>query len=208
MSRKIRTDNSGWTAPKKRRRRKPMTEEQRKAASERLAKAREVRAAKNPDYGKSNVAASLRSLPDDHVLSPTNIKKWIKTQKELVSSARQKVRQKIKGAEAELARHEGYIRNMQSYLRTGDWIDDFYGEHMQQKIRWRCRAVGYYWYGPKKGQPKRDVGVFYDDLGCVYTKEMFNLDEGISTDDGEPRKRTPRKRNKRTVAKKGSRKSK
>ena len=42
MSRKIRTDNSGWTAPKKRRRRKPMTEEQRKAASERLAKAREV----------------------------------------------------------------------------------------------------------------------------------------------------------------------
>ena len=36
----VRTDNSEWKAPKKRRKpRKPMTEEQRAAAAERLAKA-------------------------------------------------------------------------------------------------------------------------------------------------------------------------
>ena len=47
------TDNSKWTAPKKRKARKPMTDEQKAAASERLAKAREARAEKNPDYGMS-----------------------------------------------------------------------------------------------------------------------------------------------------------
>ena len=56
MPRKVKasTDNSGWVEPKKkvRKRRKPMTEEQRRAASERLEKARAARAAKNPDYGQ------------------------------------------------------------------------------------------------------------------------------------------------------------
>ena len=46
MPRKVKasTDNSGWVEPKKkvRKKRKPMTEEQRRAASERLAKAREL----------------------------------------------------------------------------------------------------------------------------------------------------------------------
>ena len=36
------TDNSEWQAPKKRKPRKPMSDEQRSAASERLAKAREA----------------------------------------------------------------------------------------------------------------------------------------------------------------------
>ena len=46
----VRTDNSEWKAPKRRKPRKPMTEDQREAASKRLEKARAVRAAKNPDY--------------------------------------------------------------------------------------------------------------------------------------------------------------
>ena len=51
------TDNSGWVEPKKkvRKKRKPMTEEQKQAAAARLEKAREKRAAKNPDYGKHPV---------------------------------------------------------------------------------------------------------------------------------------------------------
>ena len=65
----VRTDNSEWKAPKKRRKpRKPMTEEQRVAAAERLAKAREARAAKNPDYGQSGIHPTLRNLPDDTLL--------------------------------------------------------------------------------------------------------------------------------------------
>ena len=200
----VKTDNSGWTAPKKRKPRKPMTEEQRAAAAKRLEKAREARAAKNPDYGKSSIHESLRNLPDDHGLSPAKVKKWIKTQKELAKSSRQSVRQKVKGAEAQLKVHEGYISSMQSYLRTGDWVDSFYGEYQEHKIRNRCIALAY----DKNGNPKRNVGTFYPDMGEVYTQEMLDEERGVVVkDDGEPKPKRG-KRNKRTVAKKKSRRSK
>jgi hypothetical protein len=153
-----------------------MSEEQKVAASERLAKAREVRAAKNPDYGKSGIHESLRNLPDDHQLNPMKVKQWIKVQQEYAKSERAAVRQKVKGADARLSSHEGYIRNMQRYLRDGDWVDMFYGDQQQGQIRNRCYALGYYWYGPKKGEPKRDVGTFYPDMGCTYTQEMLEED--------------------------------
>ena len=124
----VQTDNSDWQAPKKRRKpRKRMSEEQRVAAAARLEQAREKRKAKNPDYGMSNVHESLRNLPDEHPLHPNKVKKWIKSQKDLASSARSDVRRKVKGAEAQLGIHEGYVRNMQKYLKDGDWIDMFYG---------------------------------------------------------------------------------
>ena len=170
------TDNSDWQAPKKRKPRKPMSDEQKAAASERLAKAREKRKEKNPDYGQSALPPALKDLPEDHPRHPKKIKEWIKTQKDLASAVRGEVRQKIKGAEAQLAIHEGYIKHMQKYLRDGDWIDDFYGEHQENKITRRCTAQGYYWYGPKKGEPKFDIGVYYPYLGCVYTLEMFEED--------------------------------
>ena len=194
----VQTDNSDWQAPKKRKPRKPMSEEQRVAAAARLEKAREKRKEKNPDYGQSGVASDLKDLPEDHPLHPKKIKEWIKTQKDLVSSARSSVRQKIKGAESQLAMHEGYIKNMQRYLRDGDWVDDFYGEHQQNKIRHRCVALAYY----DDGTPKRNVGVYYPDLGCVYTQELFNEEKGISNVGPEKRKRKgKRKRNPGPVAK-------
>ena len=164
-----------------------------------IAKAREARAAKNPDYGKSGIAENLRGLPDDHPMSPANVKKWIKTQKGLASAERAGVRQKVKGAEARLANHESYIRNCQTYLRTGDWVDDFYGEHQQGKIRKRCIALAYYWYGPKKGQPKRDVGTFYPDMGCVYTQEIADKEREIASVRRE--RKTDGRSNSRSVAK-------
>ena len=171
----VETDNSSWQAPKKRKPRKPMTEVQRAAAAKRLEKAREKRAEKNPDYGKSGVHESLQNLPDDYELSPKTVKQWIKTQKDLMSSERAAVRQNVKGALARLASHEGYIRNMQRYLRDGDWIDNFYGEHQEKKMGWRCTALAYY----DDGTPKRDIGTYYPDMGMVYTQEMFNEDKGI-----------------------------
>jgi len=169
------TDNSKWEAPirkKFRKPRKPMTDEQKAAAIERLAKARAVRAAKNPDYGQTNIHQSLRDLDEEHQLHPDKVKQWIKTQKELVKSARASVRQKVKGAESKLANHEGYIRSMHSYLKGGDWSDMFYGEHQQGRIVSRCTALSYYWYGPKKGQPKRTPNTYYPDLGYTWTNEM------------------------------------
>ena len=195
----VETDNSNWQAPKRPKRRKPrkpMSEEQRVAAAARLEKAREKRKAKDPDYGMSGIHESLRNLPDVHPLHPNKVKEWIKSQKDLASSARSNARRKVKGALAQVGIHEGYLKNLQKYLRDGDWVDMFYGEHQQNKIKYRCTAQAYYWFGPKKGEPKFDVGTYYPLLGYVYTQEMFNEEQGISNvGSGE------RKRSTRTVAK-------
>ena len=197
------TDNSNWQAPKRPKRRKPrkpMSEEQRVAAAARLEKAREKRKAKDPDYGMSGIHESLRNLPDVHPLHPNKVKEWIKSQKDLASSARSNARRKVKGALAQVGIHEGYLKNLQKYLRDGDWVDMFYGEHQQNKIKYRCTAQAYYWFGPKKGEPKFDVGTYYPLLGYVYTQEMFDEEEGISNVGSGERKRS-RKCNTRTVAK-------
>ena len=169
---KVQTDNSKWVAPKRKKKRKPMSEEQKAAAVERLAKAREKKAAADPSYGKSGVHESLWDLPKDHQLHPDKIKVWIKTQTDLARAERAQVKQNVKGAIAKLADHEGYVRHMKSYLKHGDWTDMFSGEYQEKKIRGRCVALGYYWTGPKKGIAKRDVGTFYPDLGMVWEQGM------------------------------------
>ena len=175
----VETDNSSWQAPKKRKKRKPMTEDQRQASAKRLEKARAARAKKDSNYGQSGIHSTLRNLSEDYPTHPDKIKKWIKTQKKLASIERQAVRQKIKGSIAKLANHESYIRSMNRYLKGGDWIDRFYGEYQENKVTYRCVVLGYYWYGPKKGEVKRDIGVYYPDMGCVYTQEMLEEDEEL-----------------------------
>ena len=191
----VRTDNSTWKAPKVRKKRKPMTEEQRAAAAERLAKAREKKAAGDPNYGQSGIHESLRNLPDDYPLHPKKVKVWIKTQKDLANAERKSVRQGIKGALARQGVHEGYVRNMKTYLRSGDWIDMFYGEHQEHRIRHRCVALAY----DKDGNPKRNVGTFYPDINMIWTQELENEERGIDVE--RQRKRSGRKRNKRAVEK-------
>ena len=191
----VRTDNSTWNAPKVRKKRKPMTEEQKAAAAERLAKAREKKAAGDPNYGQSGIHESLRNLPDDYPLHPKKVKVWIKTQKDLANAARKSVRQGIKGALARQGVHEGYVRNMKTYLRSGDWIDMFYGEHQEHRIRHRCVALAY----DKDGNPKRNVGTFYPDINMIWTQELENEERGIDVE--RQRRRSGRKRNKRAVEK-------
>ncbi len=200
MKRKVKatTDNSGWTEPKivikRKKKRKPLTPEQKIAAAERLEKAREARAAKNPDYGVTNIHPSLRDLPDDHPLHPKKVKQWIKTQKEIVTSERAAERQNVKGAKAKRCSAEAYIRDMKTYLRNGDWISYFYGEYEQYKMGLKCVAMAY----DADGNPKREVGVLYQDIG-VYTQEMYNEDNGLDLVNDRKNKR--RKRNKRALGK-------
>ena len=204
MAKKIKskTDNSGWADPSKkkkvRKKRKPMTEEQKQAAAERLEKARAARAAKNPNYGQSGIHESLRDLPDDAPINPKKVKQWIKTQKELASMERRNEKAKVKGATDRRMSHEAYVRNMQRYLRDGDWIDFFYGEHQEKKIRYICRGQAYYWTGPKKGEPKFNVGTYYPMLGTVYSQEMYDADNGVENANVQKTKRR-RKRNKGAV---------
>ena len=204
MVRKIKskTDNSGWVDPAKKRKvrkkRKPMSAEQKQAAAERLEKARQARAAKNPNYGQSGIHESLRDLSDDAPINPKKVKQWIKTQKELASMERRNEKAGVKGATARKLLHEGYVRNMQRYLRDGDWVDLFYGEHQEKRMTRICKAQAYYWCGPKKGEPKFDVGVYYPMLGTVYSQEMYNEDNGVEDANVQkPQKR--RKRNKRSM---------
>ena len=104
----------------------------------------------------------------------------------------------VKGAFARRLLHEGYVRNMQRYLRDGDWVDYFYGEHQEKRMTRVCRAQAYYFTGPKKGEPKFDVGVYYPLLGTVYSQEMYNADNGVEDANVQKTKRR-RKRNKGTV---------
>ena len=192
MPRKVKasTDNSGWVEPKKkvRKRRKPMTEEQRRAASERLEKARAARAAKNPDYGQSGIHPTLRDLQDDHPAHPKKVRQWIKTQKELAASERKSVKQGVKGAYSKQCIHEAYVRNLVKYLRDGDYVDMFYGEYMEHQVKRKCVAMAY----ESDGTPKRDVGVWYPDIG-TYTQEMYNEDRGVVS---EPPKKKRKRRKK------------
>jgi len=165
---KVETDS---TIPKKRKTRKPMSAEQKAAAAERLAKAREKRLQENPPQYKS-IHPTVLEKGDDHAWSHVNIKKWIKTQKELLSIAKSDVRRKIKGAEARVYQHEGYIRNLETYLRTGTYLDLFWGEHQNKKVRNICLVMAYH----PDGTPKRNVGTYYPDIGCEWTREMEEED--------------------------------
>ena len=122
--------NDGWKQPKKR---KPMTEEQKKAACERLAKAR----AAKPPAKKSSIHPSVLAKGDEHFLSAKNVQSWIKIQKEQLSEYRASVRRDIKGAKAKLADCECYFRHLQYYLRHGDYCDDRYGAYQEKRIKWQ-----------------------------------------------------------------------
>ena len=121
--------NDGWKQPKKR---KPMTEDQKRIASENLAKAR---AAKAPAKNDSIHPAVLEK-GDDYYLSAKNVKSWIKIQKEIMSSLRFEVRKEVKGAKAKYHSAQGYIRQMRYYLKHGTWCTDFYGPYEEKRIKW------------------------------------------------------------------------
>ena len=78
MKRNLNVENDS-TLPKKRKPRKPMTAEQKAAASERLAKAREKRLKENPPEYKSS-HPSVLARGDDDAWSHIKVKQWIKTQ--------------------------------------------------------------------------------------------------------------------------------
>jgi len=115
--------------------RRKMTEEQKKAATERHAKATEKRKRENPPK-YSNIHPSVLALPDEHPFSRVSVTKYIKTQKEQLPSLRAAIRQKVKGAIAQEASCKAYIRHCETYLRNGDWCDDRYGEHMEKRVKW------------------------------------------------------------------------
>ena len=188
---KIRMQQLADNPVKKRRKRKPMTEEQKKAAADRLAKARAAK--KKTNGAPKNVHPNVAALPEENMLSLKNVREWIKYNKEIRTEEKRAVRSNMKGAEARVASIDGYIRNMEHYLRTGDWIDTFYGKDQNNRIAWKCIAPGHHWEGPFKGMVKRQVGVLYKDVG-IWTEEMHEDYYGEQTIEHKPKVRRRRKK--------------
>ena len=149
-----------------------LSEEAREKLRERLAT---MRAKKKPaDY--KNVAKSVLELPDDDKYSFKNVKEWIKHSKDLVSEYTKTARSRAttpqdKQKASNAADHKKvYIRELEFYLKSGDYISYFSGRDETNKVSPRCVAMAYH----ADGTPKRSVGVFYPDINMVWTK---NLDE-------------------------------
>jgi CTP:phosphocholine cytidylyltransferase-like protein len=111
--------------------RRKLTQAQKQAAAARLAAARAKKG--EPKYSQYN-----------HKLSFKKVRSWIKTNKAKLPLLKKAVRQKERGSIAKLAITEGYISNMESYLRNGIWLDLFYGEDQEHSTGWIKRHVARY----------------------------------------------------------------
>jgi hypothetical protein len=157
--------------------RKPMTPEQKAAATERLAKAREKRMRENPPQYK-NIHPDVLALDSEHPLHMTKVKQWIKTQKEIASEERKNERAGVKGAAVKRIRAETYARSMQRYLEDSVWTDGYYGEYGEHQMHQICTTMAYY----PDGTPKRTYGVFYPDIGYIwgYPEDRGGMPSGLA----------------------------
>ena len=158
-----------------------LSEEAKDKLRERLAA---MRAKKKPaDY--KNVAKSVLELPDDDKYSFKNVKEWIKHSKDLVSEYTKTARSRAttpqdKQKASNAADHKKvYIRELEYYLKSGDYISYFSGQEESNKVTPRCVAQAFY----PDGTPKRSVGVFYPDINMVWTQGLDESEFGLKRDD-------------------------
>ena len=149
--------------------RKKLSEERKQELRDQLSAARKKKAP--AEY--KNVHRNVLAKPDDDPLSLKSIKKSIKHNKDKASayltnsrrrgaSPKQSIADKINADSA-----KAYIRFMEHYLRTGDWISDFMGDDEEKKTQWKCVAMAYH----EDGTPKRTKGVWYPDIQTIWTSE-------------------------------------
>jgi hypothetical protein len=126
-------DELGITPPKKlRKKRKPMTEEQRAAAAERLAKARAARGI----TGTKNVHPDVLALPEDHPLAYGKVKQWLNYNKDKLKSIKQQKDSKDSQERMEYQVTENYVKNLKIYIKDNVWCDHRYGEKMEHRMEW------------------------------------------------------------------------
>ena len=165
-----------------------LSEEAREKMRARLAA---MRAKKKPaDY--KNIAESVLALPDDDKYSFKNVKTWIKHSKDLVLEYNKIARSRVSSSQeaqkaSTAADHKKvYIRELEYYLKSGDFISYFSGQDEATKVIPRCVAMAFY----SDGTPKRSVGTFYPDISAVWTKDM---DETMFSDMRENTNYVPKK---------------
>ena len=146
-----------------------ISEERKQQLRDQLERARAKR--KPAEY--KNIHASVLALPDDDNYSLKNVKEWIKESKDQVSAFNKSGRGlKVSPLDKQKASRDAdakkaYIRYCEHYLKHGDWISPKSGLHEEHIVVPKCVSMAYY----PDGTPKRSVGVFYPDLGKIWTKE-------------------------------------
>lgn len=146
-----------------------MTAEQKAAAAERLAAAREKRLSANPPQ-YVNYCSEVVNLPEDHPMSFKKVRQWIKNAKARALAEKQSYKGGDNKALSRSMTWNFYSNQLEHYLRTGDFIGRYYGENMEFKVKSRCIAMAYH----PNGKPKRDFGVWYSDVCAEWTPEMEN----------------------------------
>ena len=148
---------------------KQLSEKRKQELRDQLTKARSK---KSPAEYK-NIHPKVLEIPDDDILSLKSIKKSIKHSKDRASAY--SVNSRRRGATPKQAiadsinsdNTKAYIRFMEHYLRTGDWISNFMGDDEEKKTQWKCVAMAYH----ADGTPKRTKGVYYPDINAVWVSE-------------------------------------
>ena len=146
--------------------RKQLSEQRKQELRDQLTKARSK---KSPAEYK-NIHPKVLEVPDDDPLSLKSIKKSIKHSKDRASAY--SVNSRRRGATPKQAiadsinsdNTKAYIRFMEHYLRTGDWISNFMGDDEEKKTQWKCVAMAYH----ANCTPKRTKGIFYPDINMVW----------------------------------------
>ena len=146
--------------------RKQLSDQRKQELRDQLTKARSK---KSPAEYK-NIHPKVLEVPDDDPLSLKSIKKSIKHSKDRASAY--SVNSRRRGATPKQAiadsinsdNTKAYIRFMEHYLRTGDWISNFMGDDEEKKTQWKCVAMAYH----ADGTPKRTKGVFYPDINMIW----------------------------------------
>jgi len=148
---------------------KQLSEKRKQELRDQLTRARSK---KSPAEYK-NIHSKVLEVPDDDPLSLKSIKKSIKHSKDRASAY--SVNSRRRGATPKQAiadsinsdNTKAYIRFMEHYLRSGDWISNFMGDNEEKKTQWKCVAMAYH----ADGTPKRTKGVYYPDINAVWVSE-------------------------------------
>ena len=117
-----------------------MSDAQRAAASERLAKAREARG----HDGSKSVHPLLLDMDDDSPIHWRKVREWVK---EIGVELRSKKAQRLSKDSKE--RHEYqtlevYLGNLKRYLDSSIWLDARYGRHREGKMGTVVHAIAYF----------------------------------------------------------------
>ena len=76
------------------------------------------------------------AVPEGYNLHISNIEEWVEYNDRKKKEYARLARKGEKGALAYGLRYEGYLKEIKHYLRTGDWISDFFGKY-QESLTYR-----------------------------------------------------------------------